>query len=101
MWTGWLTRPIVDANRAAQTAAEAASQMAVLLITVGQSQAGGIAQLQAAYVAASSPEQHVSTGFGTFKAGFLGPSIRRLGLEPAVMDGVSFFKNVDRGSRLN
>lgn len=97
MWTGWWTRAVEDANRAAADAAVMAARMGVPLVFAGQSQAGGVAQLQAAYVAASYPRRPIVTGFITFNGGAVGVSTRRLGLVPEEVEGINFLKDRDPG----
>jgi hypothetical protein len=95
MWTSWWSRSVIDANHAAAESAAAASDLGVPLIMVGQFQAGGVAQLQAAYVAATLPQRSILTGFITFNAASVAPSVRRLGQRPAELGGINFLKDLD------
>ena len=97
MLFGWHDRAVTDANQAAVTALNDATERHVPLLTVGQSQAGGVAQLQAAYLAATSPHRPVRTGFVTMNAAYVVSSVRKLGLSADAVDGVNFVKDLDPG----
>jgi hypothetical protein len=96
MLTGIATAAVDDANAAADTAYADARQAGVPLITGGQSQAGGTAQLQVAYL------QHryghdAPAGFVTMNAAHVLLSVKRLGLAGAEVHGVNFSKDLDPG----
>jgi hypothetical protein len=97
LYFGWHSRAITDANAAAAAAFADARKQGVPLLTVGQSQAGGVAQLQAAYLAAAYPKRTVTTGFITMNAAYVVSSVTRLGLSPDEVDGINFVKDLDPG----
>jgi hypothetical protein len=97
MLGGWRNAALDDAVAAAETALGDAEAAGVPLLTAGQSQAGGEAQLQAAALAASHPYRRVPTGFVTLNAAHIDASIRRLGLDPAEIQGINFVKDLDPG----
>ena len=97
MFFGWQSQAIKDANSAATTASADAAKLAVPLLTVGQSQAGGVAQLQVAYLTATDHRRPPITGFITMNAAYVVSSIRRLGLGPDTINGINFVKDLDPG----
>jgi len=97
MVSGLQTLAIRDAEAAADVALAEAERQQVPLIVAGQSQAGGEAQLQAAYLAATHPERTVETGFVTLNAASVIASIRGLHLAPEAVAGVNFVKDLDPG----
>ncbi len=93
---GWKTDAITDAEAAAAAAfADAEGQEGVPLLTLGQSQAGGEAQLQAAYLAAKFPHRQIATGFVSFNAIPIDASLRRLGVASDAVSGINFVKDLD------
>jgi hypothetical protein len=97
MLFGWRSQAVRDANNAAAAASGDAAKFSVPLLTVGQSQAGGVAQLQIAYLAAVNPKSPVLTGFVTMNAAYVVSSVRRLGLDPETVNGINFVKDLDPG----
>ena len=97
MLTGLKTAAITEANEAASIALSDAQLLRVPLLMAGQSQAGGVAQLQAAYLVKAYPERAVATGFVTLNAAYVVASIRRLGLAPEQVEGINFVKDLDPG----
>ncbi|HKU54013.1 MAG TPA: hypothetical protein VJP60_01510 [Rhizomicrobium sp.] len=97
MLFGWQSKSVKDANSAAATASGDAVALGVPLLTVGQSQAGGVAQLQIAYLTAKVPHRPLLTGFVTLNAAPVDSSVRRLGLSPDTIDGINFVKDLDPG----
>lgn len=97
MLFGWQTNAVRDANAAATTALGDAEKLAVPLLTAGQSQAGGVAQLQAAYMAATYPTRRVATGFITLNAAYVVSSVRRLGVALDRIEGINFSNDLDPG----
>jgi len=97
MLAGWKTQAITDANHAAAIALTDAERLNVPLLTTGQSQAGGTAQLQAAYLANTKPGRLVSTGFVTLNAAYVVSSVRRLGIAPSAVGGINFTNDLDPG----
>jgi hypothetical protein len=95
MLTGFETPAIADANAAAETAFNNAKALGVPLIAAGQSQAGGTAQLQVAYLQRERPDFQV--GFITFNAAHVLLSVRRLGFAGAQVVGINFSKDLDPG----
>jgi hypothetical protein len=96
MLTGVRTPAIEDAGSAADTAYADARQAGVPLVIGGQSQAGGTAQLQVAYL------QHryghdAPVGFITLNAAHVLLSVKRLGLAGSEVHGVNFSKDLDPG----
>jgi hypothetical protein len=67
------------------------------VLTVGQSQAGGVAQLQVAYLTAKVARRPPVTGFVTMNAAHVVSSVRRLGLSPDAVNGINFVKDLDPG----
>lgn len=97
MLFGWQDRAVKDANQAAAAALTDAVRLGVPLLMVGQSQAGGVAQLQAAYLAATYPRRRAPTGFVTMNAAYVVSSVRKLGLSPDAVAGINFVKDLDPG----
>ena len=97
MLFGWQSRSIKDANSAALTASGDATQLDAPLLTVGQSQAGGVAQLQVAYLTAKASHRPSVTGFVTMNAAHVDSSIRHLGLVLEAVNGINFVKDLDPG----
>jgi hypothetical protein len=97
MLFGGGTDAIEDLKRAADTAFADAAAMRLPLLTVGQSQAGGEAQLQAAYLAETHPGSDSRVGFVTFNAARVTLSVRHLGLAPDAVEGINFVKDLDPG----
>ncbi|HVJ51558.1 MAG TPA: hypothetical protein VM689_03805 [Aliidongia sp.] len=95
MFGGWRTDALADAEAAAAQSLVDAETLRVPLLTAGQSQAGGEAQLQAAYLAATFPHRSVATGFVTLNAASVVASVRRLGLDPDLVGGTNFVKDLD------
>ena len=95
MFTGITTRALTDAEDAAGMALGDAERLHVPLLTGGQSQAGGEAQLQAAWMQARRPERSVATGFISLNAAPPVAAIRRLGLMPEKVEGINFMKDLD------
>jgi hypothetical protein len=96
MLTGVRTPAVEDAGTAADTAHADARQAGVPLVIGGQSQAGGTAQLQVAYL------QHryghdAPVGFITLNAAHVLLSVKRLGLAGSEVHGVNFSKDLDPG----
>jgi hypothetical protein len=96
MLTGLMTEAVADAEAAAETAYGDAAQAGVPLITGGQSQAGGTAQLQAALLQARHVKS-VPVGFVSMNAAHVLASIARLGLKGSDVDGINFSKDLDPG----
>lgn len=97
LYFGWHARALTDSNNAAATALEDAENLGVPLLMIGQSQAGGTAQLQAAYLVATYPKRTVLSGFVTMNAAYAISSVRRLGLSPDAVGGINFVKDLDPG----
>lgn len=97
MFFGWQSQAVKDANSAAVMASADAAKLAVPLLTVGQSQAGGVAQLQIAYLTAKAARRPPVTGFVTMNAAHVVSSLRRLGLSPDAVNGINFVKDLDPG----
>ena len=97
MFFGWQSQPVKDANSAAATAAADAAKLGVPFLTVGQSQAGGVAQLQVASLMARAARRPPVTGFMTMNAARVDMSVRRLGLDPNAVSGINFVKDLDPG----
>ena len=95
MLGGWRTDAIVDAEGAAAAALADAESLHIPLFTAGQSQAGGEAQLQAAYLITRHPR--VITGFITLNAARVTASVDRLGLTSEQVGGINFVKDLDPG----
>jgi hypothetical protein len=83
MFFGRQSQAIKDATGAAATASADAAKLAIPLLTVGQSQAGGVAQLQVAYLTATTNRRPPIIGFMTMNVAYVVSSIWRLGLSPA------------------
>jgi hypothetical protein len=96
MLAGLRTNAVADAAAAAESAYGDAASLGVPLITGGQSQAGGTAQLQAAQLQKQRPGG-VPIGFVTLNAAHVLVSVRRLGLDGAAVDGINFSKDLDPG----
>jgi hypothetical protein len=96
MLVGLATEAVADAEAAAETAYGDAAQASVPLITGGQSQAGGTAQLQAAYLQ-TRHAGGVPVGSVTMNAAHVLASIARLGLKGGDVDGINFAKDLDPG----
>jgi hypothetical protein len=92
---GFRTLALDAALALAAQAAELAARYGVPLITTGQSQAGGTAQLQIASLVAARARLARPIGFLTFNANCAPASIRRFGLEPARVPGINFAKDRD------
>ena len=97
MFTGVKMASLADANAAAGTVFIDAEALHDPLLTAGQSQAGGEAQLQAAYIEATHPHRSILTGFVSLNAAPPEAAIRRLGLAPKTINGVNFVKDLDPG----
>ncbi len=97
MLAGIATRAIIDAEAAALSARAEAERHRVPLITAGQSQAGGIAQVQVAYLLGRDARGEVPVGFITFNAAHALRTVRRLGLAGDDVPGVNFSKDRDPG----
>jgi hypothetical protein len=93
---GLETAGTAAAKQAAEQAFVLAVSRGVPLVTVGQSQAGGTAQLQVAALEATHGEA-IAAGFITFNAAYAVASIERLGLVPERVNGVNFSKDRDPG----
>lgn len=96
MLAGGRTAAIDDAEAAADTAYADARQAGVPLITGGQSQAGGTAQLQVAYIQ-HRYGQDAPVGFITMNAAHVLLSVKRLGLPGGAVHGINFSKDLDPG----
>ena len=97
MLTGARTEALADLEAAAEAAYADARGAQVPLLTVGQSQAGGEAQLAAAYLVATHPRRSVMIGFVSLNGARANAAIRRLGLSTAQVQGISFLKDLDPG----
>jgi hypothetical protein len=97
MLAGLNTQAVTDANKAAALVLSDAERLRVPLLAAGQSQAGGVAQLQAAYLVKTYPNRSVATGFVTLNAAYVVASIRALGLDPDAVEGINFVKDLDPG----
>jgi len=97
MLFGWQSESVNNASSAAVTASDDAAKLGVPLLTVGQSQAGGVAQLQVAYLTAKTPHRPLIAGFVTMNAAHVDLSVRRLGLSPDAVNGINFVKDLDPG----
>jgi hypothetical protein len=95
MFFGWKNRALSDAQTAASMAADDAARRHIPLVLAGQSQAGGIAQLQTAFLALKRPE--IPASFVTLNAAYADTAIKTLGLDPARISGVNFAKDLDPG----
>jgi hypothetical protein len=95
MVTGFETPALGDARSAAETASADAGALGVPLVTGGQSQAGGMAQLQAAYLQRQYPGG--AAGFITLNAAHALASVRRLGFAGEDVAGINFSKDLDPG----
>ncbi len=98
MVVGLTTEAIGDAEEAADAAHREAASRGVPLITAGQSQAGGIAQLQIAFL----QKQYgmggpTATGFMTMNAAYALLIVNRLGFAGRDVAGVNFSKDLDPG----
>ena len=96
MLTGISTGAVDDANAAAETAYADARQCSVPLVISGQSQAGGAAQLQTAYLQ-SRYSNAAPAGFITMNAAHVLRSVKRLGLVGEQVHGINFSKDLDPG----
>jgi hypothetical protein len=97
MLLGFKTSAIMDAEIAAQETLAEAVVRGVPLITAGQSQAGGIAQVQIAYLQQRRRAAAVPFGFLTMNATYALPLIRRMGLSGGDVAGINFSKDLDPG----
>jgi hypothetical protein len=61
MMTGLRTQAVIDAENAADRVFAEAAQLGVPLLTAGQSQAGGTAEIQSAYLVATHPGRSILT----------------------------------------
>lgn len=95
MMTGFETPALADAKAAAATAWDDAAALNVPLVIGGQSQAGGTAQLQAAFLQRQDPGRPV--GFITLNAAHALASVHRLGLAGEDVAGINFSKDLDPG----
>jgi hypothetical protein len=93
---GFQTAALGAALTHADLAWEEATRLKAPLIALGQSQAGGTAQLQIAHLRASGATAG-RFGFITFNANCSPAAIRRLKQEPAQVPGVNFAKDLDPG----
>ena len=93
LMTGFRPASLKAALTFADQAKAEADRLGVPLIATGQSQAGGTAQLQVAHLVAANPK--ACTGFVTFNAACARASIRHVGLDPALVPGVNFAKDLD------
>jgi len=102
LWTnaglllGFQTAALGAALAHADLAWTEAARIGVPLAALGQSQAGGTAQLQIAHLQASGATAG-QFGFVTFNANCAPASVRRLGLDPRRVPGVNFAKDLDPG----
>jgi hypothetical protein len=94
---GVTTAALDRAMAAAEAASVAARARGVPLITAGQSQAGGVAQLQIAALARERGGSGLNAGFITISSAFAAASIERLGLQPRDLPGVNFSSDFDLG----
>jgi hypothetical protein len=95
MLMGCETAAVADAEAAAEAALFDADASGVSLLTGGQSQAGGLAQLQAAYLQHRHPGS--AAGFITFNAWHVLASVHAFGFAGADVAGVNFSKDLDPG----
>jgi hypothetical protein len=93
MFTGIDSPALTDARAAAADALVHAEA----LITVGQSQAGGMAQLQIMALQAENPTVARRAGFITFNAAYPIRWPGRLGIDETIVEGVNFSKDLDPG----
>jgi hypothetical protein len=94
---GFATAALDAAVTAAEAALAAARSRGVPLITAGQSQAGGVAQLQIAALAHDRGTPLPNAGFLTISSAFAAASIERLGLQPRDLPGVNYSSDHDLG----
>jgi hypothetical protein len=93
---GVQTQAILDAQAAADVARAEGQTHSASLIIAGQSLAGGMAQVQVAYLQKQWPGD-VPVGFITMNAAYALPFIRRLGIVGKDVAGVNFSKDLDPG----
>ena len=93
LMTGFRPASLDAALTFAERARVEADRLGVPLVATGQSQAGGTAQLQIAYLAAA--DNKATVGFVTFNAACARASIRHVGGDPARVPGVNFAKDLD------
>jgi hypothetical protein len=87
-----------DARIAARAAYAAARNRGVPLIIAGQSQAGGEAQYQVAFLQAAFGDEAARTaGFLTFNAAYALPAVEGLGIDGRRVAGINFSKDLDPG----
>jgi hypothetical protein len=95
MLTGCETAVVAESEGAAEVAFSDAEASGVPLLTGGQSQAGGMAQLQTAYLQHRHPGS--AAGFITFNAWHVLASIHRQDLTGDEVPGINFTKDLDPG----
>jgi hypothetical protein len=91
------TDGVTDALAAAETSHVAAAERGVPLIIGGQSQAGATAQYQTAWLEKQHGKSAVPVGFLTLNAAESLWSVRGLGLDADLVEGVNFSKDYDPG----
>ena len=91
------TDGVTDALAAAEAGYGEAARRGVPLIIGGQSQAGATAQLQAASLQKRHGQNPVPAGFLTLNAAEALWSVRGLGLDADLVEGVNFSKDYDPG----
>ncbi|HXP76783.1 MAG TPA: hypothetical protein VN823_21790 [Stellaceae bacterium] len=96
MLAGIKTGAVADAATASETAYADARQSDVPLLIGGQSQAGGTAQLQTAYLQ-SRYGGDAPVGFITMNAAHVLLSVKQLGLGGEQVHGINFSKDLDPG----
>jgi|GEM_PF-6135271 hypothetical protein len=84
-----------DAAAAAEASYAEAALRGVPLLLAGQSQAGATAQVQAAILQRAHAGGTVPTGFVTFNAAEAVLTVRGLGLDADLVEGVNFSKELD------
>jgi hypothetical protein len=94
---GLATAALDGAAAAAETALAAARSRDVPLIAAGQSQAGGVAQLQIAALATGKGIRPPNAGFLSISSAFAAASIERIGVQPRDLAGVNFSSDYDLG----
>jgi hypothetical protein len=88
---------VTDAVSAAESAYAEAAKNNLPLVLGGQSQAGATAQFQTAKLQKAHPVEAVPVGFLTMNAGEAILSVRSLGLDADLVEGINFSKDYDPG----
>src|SRR5262249_14759105 len=95
--SGVATRALDGAVAAARVAFALARSRGLPLITAGQSQAGGVAQLQIAALLDDGGPRSSNAGFLTISSAYAAASIERFRQRPRDLPGVNFASDHDLG----